>query len=237
VHLTDWPRADASKIDALLSDETRLVMRVASLGRAARAKAQLRVRQPVAELFVKLPTQMEEHALERLAPQVLDELNVKAIRVVRDETDFLRFEVKPNLKLLGQKYGREVQDIARALSSMPDAELAQVARAAGAGETVEVTLTPAEGFGDHNPALTFTDDLENVPPDLRYPGARLEAQNANGEILNFIVTQIGNGKLTVDANHPLAGQTVRFRVTVVDVRTATADELRSGQAGAQHTLQ
>jgi isoleucyl-tRNA synthetase len=117
VHLTDWPQADASKIDALLSDETRLVMR-ASLGRAARAKAQLRVRQPVAELFVKLPTKMEEHALERLAPQVLDELNVKALRVVRDETDFLRFEVKPNLKLLGQKYGREVQDIARALSSM-----------------------------------------------------------------------------------------------------------------------
>ncbi len=106
-----------------------------------------------------------------------------------------------------------------------------------AGQTVEVMLTPTEGFGNHNPALSFTDDLENVPPDLRYPGARLEAQNANGEILNFIVTRIENGKLTVDANHPLAGQTVRFRVTVVDVRTATADELRSGQAGAQHTLQ
>lgn len=106
-----------------------------------------------------------------------------------------------------------------------------------AGEMVEVTLTPAEGFGDHNPALTFTDDLENVPPDLRYPGARLEAQNANGEVLNFIVTQIGNGKLTVDANHPLAGQTVRFRVTVVDVRAATAEQLRSAQPGAGHTLQ
>ncbi len=147
VHLTDWPQADASRIDRGLSDETRLVMRVASLGRAARAKAQLRVRQPVAELFVKLPTQMEEHALERLAPQVLEELNVKQLRVVRDETDFLRFEVKPNLKLLGQKYGREVQDISRALSSMPEAELATIARLAGAGEAVEVAgkrLAPEE---------------------------------------------------------------------------------------------
>jgi isoleucyl-tRNA synthetase len=142
VHLTDWPQSDAAKIDRALSDETRLVMRVASLGRAARAKAQLRVRQPVAELFVKLPTQMEEHALERLAPQLLDELNVKALRVVRDETDFLRFEVKPNLKLLGQKYGREVQEIAKALSSMADADLARVARLAGAGETVEVAGKP-----------------------------------------------------------------------------------------------
>ncbi len=147
VHLTDWPAFDESRIDRALSDETRLVMRVASLGRAARAKAQLRVRQPVAELFVKLPTSMEEHALERLAPQLLDELNVKALRIVRDETDFLRFEVKPNLKLLGQKYGREVQEIARALSSMPDDDLARVARAAGAGETVEVAgkrLSPEE---------------------------------------------------------------------------------------------
>jgi len=138
VHLTDWPASDPAKIDQPLSDETRLVMRVASLGRAARAKAQLRVRQPVAELFVKLPTQLEEHAIERLAPQVLDELNVKALRVVRDETDFLRFEVKPNLKLLGQKYGREVQDIARALAAMPDDELSRVARLVGAGQEVEV---------------------------------------------------------------------------------------------------
>ncbi|HYM14146.1 MAG TPA: isoleucine--tRNA ligase [Dehalococcoidia bacterium] len=147
VHLTDWPHADPAKIDRALSDETRLVMRVASLGRAARAKAQLRVRQPVSELFVKLPTRMEEHALQRLAPQLLDELNVKELRVVRDETDFLRFEVKPNLKLLGQKFGRDVQQIAQALSSMPDAELARIARLAAAGEHVEVagkTLAPEE---------------------------------------------------------------------------------------------
>jgi len=147
VHLADWPLSDAARIDQRLSDETRLVMRVASLGRAARAKAQLRVRQPIAELYVKLPTQMEEHALERLAPQLLDELNVKALRIVRDETDFLRFEVKPNLKLLGQKYGRDVQEIARALQAMPDAELSRIARQAGAGESVQVagkTLAPDE---------------------------------------------------------------------------------------------
>jgi isoleucyl-tRNA synthetase len=147
VHLTDWPVADASKIDARLADETRLVMRIASLGRAARAKAQLRVRQPVAELFVKLPTQLEEHALDRLAPQLLEELNVKALRIVHDETDFLRFEVKPNLKLLGQKYGKGVQDIAKALARMPEDQLAAVARAVGAGLPVEVAgmqLAPEE---------------------------------------------------------------------------------------------
>ncbi|MEX2246209.1 MAG: isoleucine--tRNA ligase [Dehalococcoidia bacterium] len=147
VHLCDWPQADATKIDRALMDDTRLVMRVASLGRAARAKAQVRVRQPLAELFVKLPSRGEEEAIERLAPQVLDELNVKALRVVRDESDFLRFDVKPNLKLLGQKYGRDVQEIAKALASMPDGDRAALVAEVQAGRSVEVagkTLAPEE---------------------------------------------------------------------------------------------
>jgi FKBP-type peptidyl-prolyl cis-trans isomerase SlyD len=105
------------------------------------------------------------------------------------------------------------------------------------GDSIDVTLTPEEGFGPHQPSLTFTDDLENVPPELRYLGARLEAQNASGETLNFIVTRIEDGKLTVDANHPLAGQTVQFHVTVREVRDATIDELRAGQPGASISLQ
>ena len=98
-----------------------------------------------------------------------------------------------------------------------------------AGDTLEVTLTPEEGFGAHDPSLTFTDDLENVPTELRYVGAQLEAQNASGESMTFVVTGIENGKLTVDANHPLAGQTVQFTITVREVRDATPEELRSGQ--------
>jgi FKBP-type peptidyl-prolyl cis-trans isomerase SlyD len=105
------------------------------------------------------------------------------------------------------------------------------------GESVHVTLTPEEGFGRHDPALTFTDDLGNVPPELRTLGAQLEAQNARGETLTFVVTRIDKNQLTVDANHPLAGQTVQFHVTVREVRDATPDELRSGQPGGRVTLQ
>ena len=107
----------------------------------------------------------------------------------------------------------------------------------GVGESVQVTLSPEEGFGQHDPALTFTDDLENVPTELRYIGAQLEAQNAEGEVLNFIVTRIEHGKLTVDGNHPLAGQTVQFHVTVRDVRDATTEELQAGQPQGSVTLQ
>lgn len=99
-----------------------------------------------------------------------------------------------------------------------------------AGDTVSVQLSPGEGFGPHDPNLTFTDDIDNVPPEFRRLGAEVDAQNESGETLHFVVTRIADGRLTVDANHPLAGQTVDFDVTVRDVRDATPEELRAGSA-------
>lgn len=101
----------------------------------------------------------------------------------------------------------------------------------GVGDRVEVTLSPEEGFGYPNPELQFTDDIENVPEELRHLGAQLQAENDKGEVLDFRVTQIDDGTVTVDANHPLAGQRATFLVTVVAIRDATPDEIRTGEPG------
>ena len=93
-------------------------------------------------------------------------------------------------------------------------------------------------FGEHDPKLTFTDDIENAPPELRRIGAEFEAQNAKGESIMLTVTHIEGDKITVDANHPLAGQTITFEVTVQDIRDATPEEIRDGRpAGDMPTLQ
>lgn len=97
------------------------------------------------------------------------------------------------------------------------------------GDKLEVVLPPEQGFGAHDPALTFTDDIDNVPPEYRYIGAEVEFENEQGESMKFLVTKIENGKLTVDANHPFAGQTVKFAVTVVAVRDATPEEIANGR--------
>ncbi|MDH5648255.1 MAG: peptidylprolyl isomerase [Gammaproteobacteria bacterium] len=99
------------------------------------------------------------------------------------------------------------------------------------GDKIKVILPPKDGFGEHDPSLIFSDDLDNVPPELRKLGTELEAQNAKGEVLKFVVTDIDpkKGKLTVDANHPLAGQTVSFEVTIKSIRAATPEELKAGQ--------
>jgi FKBP-type peptidyl-prolyl cis-trans isomerase SlyD len=106
------------------------------------------------------------------------------------------------------------------------------------GDRVVVQLSPADAFGEHDPKLTFTDDIDNAPPELRHVGAEFEAQSATGESIVLVVTRIEADKITVDANHPLAGQTITFEVTVREIRDATPEEIRNGRpAGDMPTLQ
>ncbi|MGD2055454.1 MAG: FKBP-type peptidyl-prolyl cis-trans isomerase [Gammaproteobacteria bacterium] len=96
------------------------------------------------------------------------------------------------------------------------------------GDSLRVSLTPEEGFGPHDENLTYTDDLENVPPELRRIGAEVEMMNDQGDTRKFTVTRIDNDTLTVDGNHPLAGKVIVFNIKVVEIRDATADEIADG---------
>ncbi|MDH5695267.1 MAG: isoleucine--tRNA ligase [Dehalococcoidia bacterium] len=84
VHLADFPVANEAKIDRQLAADTRLVMKVSSLGRAARSQAGIKVRQPLAKVMVKVESSKERESLERLMPQALEELNVKGMEFVDD---------------------------------------------------------------------------------------------------------------------------------------------------------
>ena len=100
-------------------------------------------------------------------------------------------------------------------------------------DSVEVSLTPEEGFGPHDPDLTYTDDIENVPAEFRRIGAEVEMMNDSGESRTFTVTRIDGGKLTVDGNHPMAGKIITFRIKVIDIREATPEELENGVEAMQ----
>ena len=82
VHLTDFPMADKAKIDERLSNDVKFAMRIASLGRAARAKAGIKVRQPLGKVIVKVESKEEREALDRLATEVMEEINVKEVVIL-----------------------------------------------------------------------------------------------------------------------------------------------------------
>ncbi len=87
VHLANYPKPNQNLIDEKLSSYTQIAMKVASLGRAARSKAGIKVRQPLAKVLVNIRSMEEREGLIRLAPQVLNELNVKSIAFIDDENE------------------------------------------------------------------------------------------------------------------------------------------------------
>src|ERR1700724_1506945 len=98
----------------------------------------------------------------------------------------------------------------------------------GAGDKLQVTVSPADGYGEYDQAL-----VQRVPrralkglANLRV-GMRLEAQTGHGARA-VIVTQIMGDMLTLDGNHPLAGKNLHFQVEVAGVRAATDEELSHG---------
>ncbi|MCI0438115.1 MAG: class I tRNA ligase family protein, partial [Chloroflexi bacterium] len=138
VHLENYPQADASKVDQELSDATRLAMRLSSMGRAARNKSGLKVRQPLEKALIKLRSPDEARLLAHVAPQVQEELNVKQIASIEDETEVVNVEVRPNMPVLGPKYGMELHNI---IAALRNADPMQVYAAVSAGRSVE-----AEGY-------------------------------------------------------------------------------------------
>ena len=116
VHLVDDPVSNHSQLDMRLSEATRLAMKISSLGRSARSKAGIKVRQPLPRVAVKLRTLEEVPLLEQISMQIMDELNVKEVNVLYEEDEVLTFSVKINPSIAGVKYGSTMGDVEAALS-------------------------------------------------------------------------------------------------------------------------
>jgi len=126
------------------SADTTLVQRLVSLGRAARQQANVRVRQPLAELVVIVRTAEERAAAERFAAEIADELNVKRVSVGDGADPRLSYTLRPNLPVLGPRFGRELSAVREALAQ---ADPAAVAARMRAGEPLDVpgfALTAAD---------------------------------------------------------------------------------------------
>jgi FKBP-type peptidyl-prolyl cis-trans isomerase SlyD len=109
--------------------------------------------------------------------------------------------------------------------------LEQALEGMSAGEKKRVVVTPAEGYGEHDPR-----GMQEVPrsmfPEGMTPvvGQQLAAQGPGGEVVNFQVREVTPDKVTIDLNHPLAGKELHFDITIADVRPATSEELSHGHA-------
>ncbi len=145
VHLCDYPVADEKLIDETLSKRMGLLREIASLGRAARTEAKLKVRQPLSKVDVVL-ADASHHAWLAEHDEILrDELNVKVVEYVTAADQFVDYLVQPNLKALGPRVGKKLPAVKTAFQKAKGAELQAQLRDAGKvvmtidGEAMEFT--------------------------------------------------------------------------------------------------
>jgi isoleucyl-tRNA synthetase len=179
VHLCDFPDGRAADRDQRLEAAMDVVRETVRLGLAARGQVKLKVRQPLRAAVV-VAAGSEREAIERLAPTVLEELNVKELRYVSQADELGSYEVKPNYRSLGPRFGRQMPQVAAAVAALDPAHVAGALRDGGRvgvsvdghdheldAEDLLLALRPLEGYqlereGSHAVALELELDDELV---------------------------------------------------------------------------
>jgi FKBP-type peptidyl-prolyl cis-trans isomerase SlyD len=104
-----------------------------------------------------------------------------------------------------------------------------------AGGKASVTLSPADGFGEHDPSLIRREPRERLPQGVAVGSAlHGQAEGEGGQRRVFRVTALSDTEATLDGNHPLAGRTVELRCEVLEVRPASPEEIEHGHVHGPH---
>jgi isoleucyl-tRNA synthetase len=152
VHLTDWPAAPER--DRALESAMATAREAVALGLRARAGAKVGLRRPLREAVV-VASGRERDALEAMADIVADELNVKALRFVDEADELGSYDLKPNYRTLGPRFGKNMPQVAAAIEALDGDRVAVALRE---GRTVGVNVD------GHDHELTADDLLVGLQP-------------------------------------------------------------------------
>jgi isoleucyl-tRNA synthetase len=147
VHLTRFPRVDEDCIDVPLEQRMERAERIVMLVRAMRTRANLKVRQPLKRIIVPVGSEEERGTLRQVKEIILDEINVKEMEFVTDESGIIKKRARANFKAIGPKFGKAVQSIAGRIKEMTGKEIAELEHAG----SIELPVNGAKfsiGLGD-----------------------------------------------------------------------------------------
>jgi isoleucyl-tRNA synthetase len=122
VHMTTWPSANESLVDADLAEQMAITQRLVELGRAARSEAKLRVRQPLNRILI--PTALHARLTDELRDEIAAELNVIAVEPFAGAGELVEHSAKGNFRALGKRFGQQTPIVAQAIAQADAAALA-----------------------------------------------------------------------------------------------------------------
>ena len=122
VHLEDYPVPDLTATHRELEEEMQVIIDVVSLGRAARNSCQIKVRQTLQALYVP---EKYTKTVEKMKSLIVEEINVKEIKFIHEKDHFVEYEIKPNYKVMGPKFGKHMKHIANALQHLDGTKIVE----------------------------------------------------------------------------------------------------------------
>ncbi len=123
VHLCEYPVCNKNLVDPELERDMAVARKLVTLGRAARNKVNIKIRQPLSEMVAVLQDPRDQKAVHALATIIKEELNVKSIRVAENVSEFVDYRVKPRFDLLGPKYGKLMRHVVAGIESLNPREI------------------------------------------------------------------------------------------------------------------
>ncbi len=219
VHLESYPVADKSLIDSKLSFQMSTARKVVGLGRAVRARTNIKIRQPVEKVVIYFdPDGKKKEAISHFEDIIISELNVKKIEFAKTMDEIISYDIKPNLQLVGKKYGALIPGIKKALASANSAPIAlKVKNSKNVslevdGKMIEfepeellVDIASREGFAAESDG-EFTVGLSTaISEELKEEGFARELvhhiqnlrKEAGFEIENTIITALISGEIGI----------------------------------------
>ena len=126
VHLSDFPSADKTKINKVLQNRINKARVITSLALSLRKKEQIKVRQPLQKIMIPVNSEKERQDIFSIETQLKSEINVKEIEFIDDSSGVLVKKIKPNFKLLGPRFGKDIKIISALISKMNSKEIIEL---------------------------------------------------------------------------------------------------------------
>jgi isoleucyl-tRNA synthetase len=155
VHLTHFPVSNTDEIDVELEERMALAQQISSLVLGLRRRVNIKVRQPLQKIMVPVMNERFGLQLRTISEIIKTEINVKEISFLDDTSGILVKKIKPNFKMLGKKYGKQMKEVSEVIGNLTQADIAAIERDG------RFTLTLAEGPGE-----LLLDEVEILSEDI-----------------------------------------------------------------------
>ena len=126
VHLSEFPKYDASYVDKSLERKMESAQTISSLVLSLRAKEKIKVRQPLQKIMIPIDNQTQKDEILAVSDLIKSEVNVKDVEVLEDASDILVKQIKPNFKVLGPRFGQDMKAVAQAVNSFTAEDIKKI---------------------------------------------------------------------------------------------------------------